>query len=53
MALAIISALDNLTLHSSPEISATSPLKVLFSPINSATNEFTGYSYSSAGLDNC
>ena len=44
IALAIISPLDSLTLHSSPEISDTSPLKVLFSPINSATNEFTGFS---------
>ena len=40
-----ISVLAILTLHFPPEISATSPLKVLFSPINSATNEFTGFSY--------
>ena len=29
----------NLTLHLSPDTSVTSPAKVLFSPINSATNE--------------
>ena len=51
--LAKISALPNLTLHVSLSISETSPLNVLFSPINSATKEFTGFSYSSAGSDNC
>ena len=51
--LANISALPNLTLHLSLSISETSPLKVLFSPINSATKEFTGFSYNSAGSDNC
>ena len=34
-----ISAFANFTLHFPPEISETSPPKVLFSPINSATNE--------------
>ena len=52
--LEIISApVANLTLHLPPEISITSPAKVLVSPINSATNEFTGSSYSLSGLDNC
>ena len=50
---AVISALGNLTLHFPPDISETSPLNVLFSPINSATNEFTGFSYNSSGLDSC
>ncbi len=35
----------NFTLHLSPETSVTSPPKVLFSPMNSATNELTGLSY--------
>jgi len=35
------------------EISDTSPWKVLFSPINSATNELTGSSYNLSGLDSC
>ena len=35
---------SNLTLHLLFEISVTSPAKVLFSPMNSATNEFTGSS---------
>ena len=51
--LANISALANFTLHFPPEISETSPAKVLFSPINSATKEFTGFSYSSFGLESC
>ena len=41
--LANISEFASLTLHLSLSISVTSPLKVLFSPINSATNEFTGF----------
>ena len=45
--------LTKLFLALSFALSVTSPLKVLFSPINSATNEFTGFSYSSAGFDNC
>ena len=44
---------SNLILHLSFETSSTSPWKVLFSPINSATKEFTGSSYSLSGLDNC
>ena len=44
---------SNLILHLSFEISETSPEKVLFSPINSATNELTGSSYNLSGLDNC
>ena len=43
----------NLTLHLSPDTSETSPAKVLFSPINSATKEFTGFSYNSLGLESC
>ena len=43
----------NFTLHLSPETSITSPPKVLFSPINSATNELTGLSYNSSGLESC
>ena len=39
--------------HFPLEISKTSPAKVLFSPINSATNELTGFSYSSSGLESC
>ena len=35
------------------KISDTSPAKVLFSPINSATKEFTGFSYNSSGLESC
>ena len=42
--LANISEFANLTLHLSLAISTTSPLKVLFSPMNSATKEFTGFS---------
>ena len=53
MGFAIISALESLTLHFQSDISETSPLNVLFSPINSATNEFTGFSYNSSGLDSC
>ena len=41
---ASISALANLTLHFPSEISDISPAKVLFSPINSATKELTGFS---------
>ena len=48
-----ISALANLTLHFPPEISETSPAKVLFYPINSATKELTGFSYNSSGLESC
>ena len=48
-----MSALANLTLHLPSEISDTSPAKVLFSPINLATKEFTGFSYNSSGLDSC
>ena len=51
--LAVISALDNLTFHFPPDISETSPLNVLFSPINSATKELTGFSYNSSGLESC
>ena len=47
---AIISALANLILHFPLDTSVTSPLNVLFSPINSATKEFTGFSYNSSGL---
>ena len=43
----------NLTLHLSPETSYTSPAKVLFSPMNSATKELTGLSYNSSGLESC
>ena len=50
---AIISALESLTLHFPPYISETSPLNVLFSPINSATKELTGFSYNSSGLESC
>ena len=39
-----ISVLATFTLHFPPEISETSPAKVLFSPINSATKELTGFS---------
>ena len=35
---------SNFTLHLSFEIFVTSPENLLFSPINSATNEFTGSS---------
>ena len=51
--LAIISELASLTLHFPPDISETSPVNVLFSPINSATKELTGFSYNSSGLESC
>ena len=36
-----------------PFISFTVPLRVLFSPINFATKEFSGFSYKTSGVDNC
>ena len=50
---ASISPWLNFTLHDPFDRSTTSPPNVLFSPINSATNEFTGYSYNLSGDDNC
>ena len=41
----ISTPLLNLILQVSPDISLTVPSNVLFSPINSATNELTGFSY--------
>ena len=51
--LANISVLATFILHFPPEISETSPAKVLFYPINYATKELTGFSYSSSGLESC
>ena len=44
---------SNFTLHLPFEISVTFPENLLFSPINSATKEFTGSSYNLSGEDNC
>jgi len=50
---AMISPLSNLTLQDPFDISEISPAKVLFSPMNSATNELTGSSYNLSGLESC
>ena len=43
----------SLTLHALPDMLVTCPAKVLFSPINSATKEFTGSSYNLSGDESC
>ena len=52
--LATIVSPESVSIFAEPDtISFTVPVKVLFSPIKLATNEFTGVSYNSFGPESC